>query len=41
VLLAKEPSLPILNALGLTRPARAGLKLTTSRLQSESTTTRL
>jgi hypothetical protein len=30
VLLAKEQSLSILNVLGLTRPARAGLKLTTS-----------
>jgi hypothetical protein len=28
VLLAKEQSLPILNVLGLTRPARAGLELT-------------
>jgi hypothetical protein len=41
VLLAKEQSLPILNVLGLMRPVRAGLKLTTSRLLSESTTTRL
>jgi hypothetical protein len=41
VLLAKEQSLPILNVLGLTRPARAGFELTTSRLLSESTTTRL
>jgi hypothetical protein len=41
VLLAKEQSLPILNVLGLLRPARAGLKLTTYRLLSESTTTRL
>jgi hypothetical protein len=41
VLLAKKQSLPILNVLGLTRPARAGLELTTSRLLSESTTTRL
>jgi hypothetical protein len=32
VLLAKEQSLPILNVLGLTRPARAGLELTTFRL---------
>jgi hypothetical protein len=38
VLLAKEQSLPILNVLGLTRPARAGLKLTTYRLLSEGTT---
>ena len=41
VLLAKEQSLPILNVLGLTRPVRAGLQLTTYRLLSESTTTRL
>jgi hypothetical protein len=41
VLLAKEQSLPILNVLPLTRPARAGLELTTSRMLSESTTTRL
>jgi hypothetical protein len=41
VLLAKEQSLPILSVLGLTWPARAGLKLTTFRLLSESTTTRL
>jgi hypothetical protein len=41
VLLAKEQSLPILNVLGLTRPARAKLELTTYRLISESTTTRL
>jgi hypothetical protein len=40
VLLAKEQSLPILNALGLTWPARAGLQLKTYRLLSESTTTR-
>jgi hypothetical protein len=39
--LAKEQSLPILDVLGLTRPARAGLELTTSRLLSESTTIRL
>jgi hypothetical protein len=39
--LAKEQSLPILNVLGLTRPARAGLELMTYRLLSESTTTRL
>jgi hypothetical protein len=32
---------PILNVLGLTRPARAGFELTTSRMLSESTTTRL
>jgi hypothetical protein len=41
VLLAKNQSLPILNILGLTRPARAGLELTTYRVLSESTTTRL
>jgi hypothetical protein len=41
VLLAKEQSLSILNVLGLTRSARAGLKLTTYRLLSESITTRL
>jgi hypothetical protein len=41
LLLAKEQSLPISNVLGLTRPARAGLELTTFRLLSESTTTRL
>jgi hypothetical protein len=41
VLFAKEQSLPILNVLGLTRPARAELELTTSRMLSESTTTRL
>jgi hypothetical protein len=41
VLLAKEQSLPILNVLCVTRPARAGLELTTYRLLSESTTTRL
>jgi hypothetical protein len=41
VLLAKEQSLPFLNVLGLTRPARAGLELTTYRLLSKSTTTRL
>jgi hypothetical protein len=41
VLLAKELSLPVLNVLGLTRPARAGLEHTTYRLLSESTTTRL
>jgi hypothetical protein len=41
VLLAKKQSLPILNVLGLTQPARAGLELTTYRLLSESTTTRL
>jgi hypothetical protein len=41
VLLAKKQSLPILNVLGLTRLARAGLELTTYRLLSESTTTRL
>jgi hypothetical protein len=41
VLLAKKQSLPILNVLGLTRPTRAGLELTTYRLPSESTTTRL
>jgi hypothetical protein len=41
VLLVKEQSLPILNVLGLTRPAQAGFELTTYRLLSESTTTRL
>jgi hypothetical protein len=41
VLLAKEQSLPILNVLGLTRPARTRLELTTSRMLSETTTTRL
>jgi hypothetical protein len=41
VLLAKEQSLPILNVLSLTWQARAGLELTTYRLLSESTTTRL
>jgi hypothetical protein len=41
VLLAKEQSLPILNVLGLTRPARAGLELTTYRLLSVNNTTRL
>jgi hypothetical protein len=41
VLLAKEQSIPILNVLGLMRPARAGLELTTYRLLSENTTTRL
>jgi pimeloyl-ACP methyl ester carboxylesterase len=41
VLLAKKQSLPISNDLCLTRPARAGLELTTFRLLSESTTTRL
>jgi hypothetical protein len=40
-LLAKEQSLPILNVLGLTRPAPAGLEFTIYRLLSESTTTRL
>jgi hypothetical protein len=39
VLLAKEQSLPILNVLGLTQPARAGLELTTFLMLSESTTT--
>jgi hypothetical protein len=39
VLWAKEQSLPILNVLGLTRPAWAGLELMTYRLLSESTTT--
>jgi hypothetical protein len=34
-------SIPILNVLGLTRSARAGLELTTSRMLSESNTTRL
>jgi hypothetical protein len=41
VLLAKKQSVPILNALSLTRPALAGLELKTSRLLSESTATRL
>jgi hypothetical protein len=41
MLLAKEQSLPILNILGLTRPARAGLELMTYPLLSENTTTRL
>jgi hypothetical protein len=41
VFLAKEQSLPLLNVLGLTRPARAGLELKTSRMLNESTTTRL
>jgi hypothetical protein len=41
MLLAKEQSLTILNVLGLTRLARAGLELTTSRMLSESTTTTL
>jgi hypothetical protein len=41
VLLTKEQSLPFLNVLGLTRSAWAGLEITTSRLLSESTTTRL
>jgi hypothetical protein len=41
VLLEKEQSLPILNVIGLTRPAWAGLELTTSRMPSESTTIRL
>jgi hypothetical protein len=39
--LAKEQSLPILNVLGLTWPAQAGLELTTYCLLSKSTTTRL
>jgi hypothetical protein len=41
VLLVKEQLLPILYILGLTWPARARLKLTTSRMLIESTTTRL
>jgi hypothetical protein len=41
VLFAKKQSLPILSVLGLTRPARVRLELTTYRLLSESTTTRL
>jgi hypothetical protein len=41
VFLAKEQSLPILNVLCLTQLVRAGLELTTYRLLSESTTTRL
>jgi hypothetical protein len=39
MLLAKEQSLPILNVLGLTQPALAGLELPTYRLLSESTAT--
>jgi hypothetical protein len=38
MLLAKEQSLPIINVLGMTLPARAGLELT---MLSKSTTTRL
>jgi hypothetical protein len=41
VLLAMKQPLRILYALGLTRPARAGLELTTSRLLSQTTTTKL
>jgi hypothetical protein len=41
VLLMKEQSQPILNVEELTRLVRAGHELTTSRLLSESTTTRL
>jgi hypothetical protein len=41
VLLAKQQPLRILNALGLTQLVRAGLELTTSRLLSESSITRL
>jgi hypothetical protein len=41
VFMAKEQSLSILNVLVLTRPARAGLELTTYCLLSESTTTKL
>jgi hypothetical protein len=36
VLLAREQSLPILNVLGLTRLARAGLELTTSWMLSKT-----
>jgi hypothetical protein len=39
LLLAKEQSLPILNVIGTS--GAAGLELTTSRMLSESTTTRL
>jgi hypothetical protein len=39
--LGEGTSLPILNVLDLTRPARAELELTTYRLLSDSTTTRL
>jgi hypothetical protein len=38
ILLANEQSLPILDVLGLTRPAQAGLELMTYSLLSESTT---
>jgi hypothetical protein len=41
VLMAEEQFLPILNILGLTWPVHAGLELTTFRLLSESTPTRL
>jgi hypothetical protein len=41
MLLAKEQSLPILNVLGLTLPAQAGLEFKTSQVLSRSTTTRL
>jgi hypothetical protein len=41
VLSAKEQSLPNLNVLGLTRSARAGFELTTSRMLSDSTATKL
>jgi hypothetical protein len=39
VFVTKEQLLPILNVLGLTRPARAGLELSTSLMLSESITT--
>jgi hypothetical protein len=39
--LAKKQLLPILNVLGLTRPAQAGLEFRTSSMISESTITRL
>jgi hypothetical protein len=39
--LGKGATTTILNVLGLTRPARAGLELTTSHMLSESTTTGL
>jgi hypothetical protein len=39
--LLEEQSVPILNVLGLTQPARAGFELRTSRMLSKSTTTRL
>jgi hypothetical protein len=39
VLLAKKQLLPIFNILGLTWPARVGLKLATSQMLNRSTTT--